>query len=138
MIPGNIKNVDNQRKELRKFGLTIGIIIIALAGLCLRYGKSYYFHLFIFSILLILPAFLMPILLKPFHRVWMTIAFMMSWLMTRILLSIFFFLIITPIGILGRIFGKGFLELKFEKRADTYWIVKKAVKFDKKSYENQY
>lgn len=68
----------------------------------------------------------------------MGFAVIMGWIMSRLVLSILFFLVITPISILARVFNKKFLEIEFDKDADTYWVSKKSVEFDKKCYENQF
>jgi hypothetical protein len=40
------------------------------------------------------------------------------------MLGIMFYGVITPTGLIMRAFGKDPLRLRFEKDADTYWIVR--------------
>jgi hypothetical protein len=55
-----------------------------------------------------------------------------------VILSVLFYLVVTPIGLLGRLFGKGFLDLKFNRNVDSYWIPKAKVKLEKSDYERQF
>ncbi len=59
--------------------------------------------------------------MKPFHVAWMTFAHLLAWLNTRILLGVFFYLIVTPTGLLMRVFGKDLLDEKIDKSAQSYW-----------------
>lgn len=71
-------------------------------------------------------------LMKPIHIGWMTLAFALGWLNTRLLLGLFFFLILTPIGVLMRLFGKDLLDQRIDRSATTYWKKRDLTKFDPK------
>ena len=63
---------------------------------------------------------IIPIILKPIYILWMVFAVILGWVMTRVILSFLFYIVITPIGIISRILGKEFLDLK-ESKHDSYW-----------------
>ena len=67
----------------------------------------------------------------------MVFANMLSWFMSRLILSILFYIIITPIGLIARLFNKQFIELKWDKSLESYWnyLPKKV---EKESYEQQF
>jgi hypothetical protein len=71
-------------------------------------------------------------LMKPIHIAWMTLAFALGWFNTRLLLGIFFFLILTPIGVLLRLFGRDLLDQKIDRQATSYWKKRDLSKFDPK------
>ncbi len=71
-------------------------------------------------------------IMKPFHIGWMKLAYFLGWFNTRLLLGIFFYLIITPTGLLMRLFGKDLLDEKIDKSAKSYWIKRDLSKFDPK------
>lgn len=75
-------------------------------------------------------------LMKPIHIGWMTLAFALGWLNTRLLLGVFFYFIVTPIGVVMRLFGKDLLDEKLNRSATTYWIKRESVPVDKARYEN--
>jgi hypothetical protein len=138
MIIEEIRNIKSGRKELRQFGLTVGIVFALLAVLLLWRGRPSYPYFFIISAILILPALFVPSLLMPFHKAWMTFAILMSWVMTRLILGILFYVGFTPMSFFAKLFGKDFLRLKFDKKAESYWIPKERRKFEKSDYERQF
>jgi len=138
MIIEEINNIRSGRNELRKFGITMGIVLGLLGGFFLWRGKVYYSSFFIISTLFLFLGLVLPVLLKPIQKIWMVLAILMGWFMTRIILIILFYLIVTPIGLLARLFGKDFLNTKFNRNLDSYWIPKKTITFDKRNYENQF
>ncbi len=138
MLIEEIKNIKSGKKELRQFGITIGIVLGLLgAWLLWRDRDGGYFSLIIATLFLAL-GLILPNLLKPLQKLWMTLAALLGWLMTRIILIILFYLVVTPIGLLAKICGKDFLNRKFSKTAQSYWIPRKAATSDKKIYENQF
>ena len=56
----------------------------------------------------------------------MIAALALGWVMTRILLTIVFFLVVTPIGLLQRLFGKRAIEVDFKPDAASYWQARTA------------
>ena len=138
MIVQDIKNIKSGKRELRKFGLTVGIALGIFGGLFLWRGKEYYDILFYIGGSFILLGLAIPIVLKPIQKVWMTLAIILGWVMTRVILSILFYVVVTPIGLISRLFGKEFLDLKFDKDAQSYWVPKQSPRTDKSDYEKQF
>ena len=137
MFIEEIHNINSSEKDLRSFGRTLGIFFGILALVFLWHhprrtpwcaGLAAFFLLF---------GFLYPKALKPVQKVWMTMALLMGWVMTRLLLGILFYGVITPIGLILRMSGKDFMSRKWSKDAGTYWI-DRSVKRDSASYETQY
>ncbi len=73
--------------------------------------------------------------MKPIHIGWMTFAFILGWINTRILLGIFYYIILTPIGLVMRLFGKDLLDEKIDKSKSTYWIDRPVAPVDRSQYE---
>lgn len=132
-----LKNIKSGKKELRQFGITMAIVIGLLGGLFLWKQKSY-IYFFIIAGIFLLFGLILPKVLKPIQKVWMALAVILGWIMTRVILSILFFLIVTPVGLLAKLFGKDFLKLKFDKKINSYWIAKNKVKFEKSNYGRQF
>lgn len=138
MLIEEIKNIKSEKSDLRKFGITIGVVVGVIGGLLLWSDKDTYSYFFIISIILIASGILFPKLLLPFQKVWMSFAIVMGWFMTRVILSILFYLVFTPIGLISRMIGKRFLELNIDKSRHSYWIYRKERPFDKRDYERQF
>ncbi|MFH1219784.1 MAG: SxtJ family membrane protein [Candidatus Eisenbacteria bacterium] len=128
----------SRKRELRKFGLTVGIAFGVLGGLLLWRGKWVYPYSFVVSAALILLGLARPVLLGPLHKGWMKVADLMGWVMTRVILIILFYAVVTPLGLLARLAGKDFLDLKFDSRADTYWSRRDTADLSEDHYERQY
>tara|TARA_B100000401_G_C52654889_1_gene647285 strand:+ start:134 stop:544 length:411 start_codon:yes stop_codon:yes gene_type:complete len=115
-----IKNIKTTKKDLKSFGIIFGIIFFITAAYLFSknneiYTISIYSGLFFAIIALIIPSFL-----KPIYIVWMVFGLLLGWLMTRIILGLLFYIIITPIAILVKILGKDFLDLKNVNK-NSYW-----------------
>lgn len=68
----------------------------------------------------------------------MVLVVRMRWLVARLMLGMLFYLGITPICLLARLFGRDFLKLRYDKNASgSYWIPKEKVK-DRNRYEKQF
>ena len=95
-----IKNIKTRIKDLRSFGVTIGIIVLIIAGLLLyKENESSQIFLYIAGAFIGL-GLLIPIILKPIYIIWMVFAVILGWIMTRVILSLLFYIIMTPIGII--------------------------------------
>lgn len=138
MLIEEIKNIKSGKSDLRKFGITVGIVVGLIGGLLLWKDRESYPYFLTISVFLIVSGILFPKVLLPLQRVWMTIAVIMGWFMTRVILSILFYLVFTPIGLIARLMGKEFLELKIDKRRDSYWIYRKEKPYDRRDYERQF
>jgi hypothetical protein len=124
--------------DLRKFGLMVGGVFVALGLIFfLRHKPSYPFLVWPGVALIVLGA-LAPRSLKYIYIAWMTIAFALGFVMARVLLSICFFFLVTPIALIGRLLGKDFLSRKLDRSAQSYWIRSEAAAKSAESYEQQY
>ncbi len=138
MISEEIRNIKSGKKELKQFGYTMGIVLGVLGMLFLWRGKEWYLYFIVLSVVFLVPAIILPILLKPIQKLWMAVAILLGWLMTRVILSILFYLVIAPIGLILRLSGKDFLNRSFEEHNDSYWIPRETVEHNKEDYEKQF
>ena len=116
-----IKNINTNKEEIRKFGFLIGGVLIAISIFMLWKTFNQYQLVFIIGISFVLMGFFIPRILKPIYIIWMTFATILGWIMTRVILTILFYLIVTPIGLIPRIFGVKFLDLSWNDNVKTYW-----------------
>lgn len=89
-----------ERKQLVSFGLIMAVAAFFfgwLYDLMLLYGVG---------AALVIAAFLIPRALTPLYRPWMRLAEGLGWINTRILLVLIFYLVVTPIGLVMRLFGR--------------------------------
>ncbi len=139
MIAEEIKNIKSGKNDLRKFGITMSFAFALLGGFFWWRGKNFYLYFLSLSIAFIFFGTIIPFSLKPLHKIWMSLAVIMSWFMTRVILSILLYLGFTPIGFLSRLFGKDFLGIKFDRNnSNSYWIPKERRKLERIDYEKQF
>ena len=133
-----IKHIKTGKEDLRSFRVTIGIILLLVAGfLFYREKESFQTFLYIAGVFIGL-ALILPSMLKPIYILWMTFAVILGWFMTRVILSLLFYVIITPIGLVLRIFGKDFLELKKQAVQGSYWNQRDSNLEKNQNYEKQF
>lgn len=138
MLREEIKNIGSSRRDLRNFGLTVGTVLAALALVFWWSGKSLYPYLLVPGAVLVFGGLFFPALLKPLQKAWMTLAVIMGWVMTRVILSALFFLVVTPMGLLARLFGKDFLSLKRKSSRESYWHLREDKEYDRRRSEMQF
>jgi len=125
------------RKDVRKFGLLFSVVALAITGF------TYFHQSAVWPVFLGLAAFFLTTglfavpLLRPVYRVWMTFAFILGWINTRIILGIAFFLVLTPIGLLMRLFGKNPIDVRLERERESYWV-KRDAPYDPHHSERQF
>ena len=111
------------KKILRKFGLLVGGIFLLLGYPIYHSFQSSFFIIFLAAgASLFISGLLLPNSLSSVYRFWMGLAFALGWVMSRVLLTLLFYLVLTPIGLFAKIVGKKFLDLKFEDNKESYWV----------------
>ena len=132
-----IKNIPNSNRHIRSFGITMGIILFIMSGLLMYYNKEYYQIIGIIGSMFIGLGLIIPVMLKPIYFVWMIFAAVLGWVMTRVILSIVFFFIITPISFLTKLLGEDFLALK-KSNSESYWNYRDSSEELNQNYEKQF
>src|ERR1700730_11900135 len=137
-IQADLQKLKTGARDLRKFGLTVGGVFVLLGVLCLlRHRSSYPFVLGAGAVLVAL-GLIWPRALKFVYIAWMAFAFTLGLVMSTMILVLFFFLFVTPIGLLARLYQKDFLARKWNKRAASYWIHCPRETRSAESYEHQF
>jgi len=133
-----IKNIKSAKNDIRKFGVTIGLFLMILAGYLFWRGRDAFEIVLVSGIALCVLGLAIPTVLKPIYWIWMILAVILGWIMTRVILSLLFYIMITPIGLLSRLSGNRFLDLKWDKSKDTYWNYKDTKQMANEDYERQF
>ena len=135
-IAQELKHLKTGPSDLRKFGLLVGGVFIGLGLLFLWRDKTWYWILLAVGTPLVLLGTIFPRSLKYVYIVWMGLAFCLGLVVSTILLTLFFYLVFTPMGLLARLAGKDFLSRKIEPARDSYWIRREPAK--KEALEQQF
>ena len=111
-------------RELRRFGLILGLTVVLIFGLVgpwLRSG-SFSWWPWVLGVTLALWALTAPHTMGFLYLVWMKVGSVLGRINTAILLTIVFYLIFVPMGILQRLLGKNHKE----KESGTYRIISRS------------
>ncbi len=133
-----IKKIKETKKDLKKFGYTVGSVLLIISILLKFIGKISFAYFGGFGLLLIAFALMSPGILKPFNKLWMTIALILSWIMTRVILIILFYLALSPVSLLAKLFKKDFLNTGNKNDESSYWIKRDNKKLSASEYERQF
>ncbi len=118
--------MDNMRKQGRKpsFWLSptkdqakdTGLAMILICLLFVWIGHKY--TLLPLAVLILLVTMVWPALLKPVAKLWFGFSHILGTVMSKVILSLVFFLVLTPMGVLRRIVGKDAMQVKTWKKGN--------------------
>lgn len=125
--------------ELRRFGLTVGAAFAAIGAYWIWREKFPHVSVAFVAtgaILLVAAAFAPRSLAIP-QRAWMVFGERVSAVMTRVILFILFYAVVTPIGIILRLTGRDLLGRRHD-RQPTYWTDYSSRQRDRRHYDKMY
>ena len=115
----------HNKSSNRSFGLLFFVVFLAIGMWPLTKNISPNYYLITISIVFLFLGILNAKILSPLNNVWIKFGEMLGKIIAPIVMSLIYFLILTPIGLLVRLFGKDLLGLKYSKNQRTYWIIRK-------------
>tara|TARA_B100001057_G_scaffold472763_1_gene536390 strand:- start:392 stop:775 length:384 start_codon:yes stop_codon:yes gene_type:complete len=108
----------------RSFGIVFFVVFLIIAFYPLINDENIrYWSLFISLVFLIL-GLLNSNILAPLNKIWFKFGILLGKVISPIIMGTIFFFVVTPIGLLMKIFKKDLLNLKFNNKK-SYWIEKK-------------
>ena len=106
----------------RNFGIVFFIIFLLISTWPIIDGQSSIrLWSLVISLIFLALGILNSKLLSPLNFAWMKLGEILGKIIAPIVMSLIFFIVITPIGLLTRLTGKDLLKLKFSKK-NSYWI----------------
>lgn len=120
------------KDQSRDTGMAVVLLFMLLAISPKRHGL-----LFVAMALHVLNM-TVPTLYRPVAVLWLGLSDLMGAVMSRVLLSLVFFLVVTPIGILRRLSGKDALKLRAFKSSKDSVMLERNHTFTGKDLESPY
>jgi hypothetical protein len=111
-----------QSSSDRSFGFVFAAVFLIIAFYPLLNAAGIRIWAVVISGLFLLLAAFVPHVLAPANRLWTKFGLLLHNIVSPIALGILFFLVVTPTGLLLRLFGKDPLRLRFDPAAGSYWI----------------
>ena len=109
-------------RELRKFGIVMAAACGLLGGILWWHARGAWPYLAGAAGAFLFLAGIAPRVLAPVERVWMAMAEVLSAVMTQVVLTLSFILVVTPVGVIRRLVTKDPLGLRFDRSRGTYWV----------------
>jgi Saxitoxin biosynthesis operon protein SxtJ len=129
-------SVDN--RQARKTALIVAGVLLLLAG-----WNVYRHRLTVVAILagiavaLIIIGLLIPPAARAFHVAWMKFAGVLGYINSRVLLFLLFYFVITPYGLIARVFGRDVLNRRAKAR-ESYWFPRESSRQTKEQFERSF
>ncbi len=143
-IPKNlfIKDIMKNQKidlpENKKFGFFFSFIFLLV---CIYFyftaNQSLAYIFLSLSFVFLSVSLSKPQILKPLNKLWFQFGMLLSRIISPIVLGIIFFIILSPVAILTRAFGRDILKLK-KGNDNSYWRQRLKSNFEKQSFTNQF
>ena len=123
----------------RKFGLLFAFIFLFLSLWIYWRGNFYLFAvLFFFSLTFFLLSGFYPDKLLKLNRLWFNFGILLAKIFNPLILGVIFFILITPVALVSKLFGRDELGIKSKNKSPTtYWKSREPVGPDSKSFKNQ-
>ncbi|MBW1712650.1 MAG: hypothetical protein JRJ59_05850 [Deltaproteobacteria bacterium] len=135
-IAAEIKALSPNKKDLRNLGLVFLVVLGAIGGFLVWRGRPAGPYFLAAALVLGLWGLFWPGRFKPVYKIWLGLAIVLGFFFSRILLTLLYYLVVTPIGLIMRLFGKDFLDLKMGDR-DSYWHLRDE-EYDPRQTEKMY
>ncbi|MFO7783691.1 MAG: hypothetical protein ACQET7_15080 [Thermodesulfobacteriota bacterium] len=113
-----------EQKDIRKFGLIALVFFGALFSLALWRDKTIPMYLFGVLALLGLGFVVIPGPMRPVHAGWLKAAHAIGRAVTTAVLTLAYYLVITPSALLKRIFGGKPISCRIDRDASSYWVAR--------------
>ena len=115
----------NKKSSNKSFGILFFVVFLGLGLWPLTNDNNLNIYLIIISIIFLILGLLKSKLLSPLNSFWIKFGELLGKIIAPMVMAIIYFLILTPISLIVRLFGKDLLGLKFSKQLKTYWIKRK-------------
>ncbi|MCH8010900.1 MAG: hypothetical protein IIA61_02965 [Candidatus Marinimicrobia bacterium] len=135
-----IQQLDTSNKAIRKFCVVIAVALGVIGSFIYLKTQSLTTVKWLWGIglLFLILGFILPSVLRPVYRLWMLLAYFIGGIVSRVILTVLFYFVITPTGLVLRLFGKDVLDKKFEKNRESYWVKKDLSGITKEQYGKMY
>ena len=121
-------------KQIHKFGLVALIFFGCLCALGIWFEKPLPTYLFGTLSALGLGFILFPNQLRPVFVAWLKITHFIGRVITTLILTLAYYLVITPAALIKRIFGGTPLPIKPDKNVSSYWVSRKEAAQSKEQF----
>tara|TARA_B100000965_G_scaffold308330_1_gene267444 strand:+ start:345 stop:725 length:381 start_codon:yes stop_codon:yes gene_type:complete len=110
----------------KSFGLLFSIVFLIIGMWPLKNGDSLNIYFIAISITFLILGLINSKLLSPLNKIWIKLGEILGIIISPIVMFLVYFIVLTPVSLIVRLFGKDLLGLKFFKKNESYWIIRKS------------
>lgn len=112
----------------RSFGIVFFVVFLLISIYPLTNNENIRYWSLIVSLIFLILGLLNSAILSPLNKLWFKFGILLGKIVSPLVMGIIFFFVVTPIGLLMKLFKKDVLNLKFDSKKNTYWIDKNETK----------
>ncbi len=118
----------------RSFGIVFFLVFLIIGVFPIKSGGTINYLLVCISTIFLFLGIINSKLLTPLNKIWFKFGIMLGYIVSPVIMSLIFFMVVTPIAVLLKILGKDVLNLK-KNNNKSYWIEKSKIN---SSLKNQF
>ncbi len=115
----------HKKPSNRSFGVLFFVVFLVIAFWPVLKSGAPNYYLILFSLIFLFLGLINSKLLTPLNNSWIKFGELLGMIIAPVVMGLVYFIILTPISLLIRIFGKDLLNLKYSNKNETYWLKKK-------------
>ena len=110
-------------KENNKgFGLLFFAVFLIIGLWPIINGDSPRIIFFLFALIFLILGLINSKILTPLNKAWVKFGEFLGRIIAPVVMAAVYFVVLTPLSIIARIFGKDLLKVKFSNNSKSYWI----------------
>ena len=115
----------SKKSSNKSFGILFFIVFMGFGLWPLTKGNNPSILLIAISLLFLILGILNSKILTPLNNSWVKLGEILGRIIAPVVMALVYFLILTPVSLVVRVFGKDLLGLKYIKKQNSYWIYRK-------------
>ncbi|MGB9178646.1 MAG: SxtJ family membrane protein [Pyrinomonadaceae bacterium] len=121
--------------QARKTSLIVAGVLLLIAAWNYHRGRmTIVYVLGGIGCALLIIGLLLPPVARAFHTLWMRLAAILGYVNSRVLLTLLYYLFMTPYGLISRLIGRDPLDRRGPQR-ETYWIEREQTRQTREKFE---
>ena len=121
--------------QARKSALVVAAVLFLIAAWNLYRGRTKVVIIFgSISAALLVAGLFVPVAARAFHKAWMRFAVALGHVNSRVLLTLMYYLVFTPYGLVSRLVGRNPLRRR-GKAGESYWTERKRTRQEREQFE---
>ena len=113
------------QKSNKSFGLLFFVVFLIIGLWPLKNGDNLNVYFIAISGIFLILGLINSKLLSPLNKIWIKLGEVLGIIIAPIVMFLVYFIVLTPVSLIVRLFGKDLLGLTFLKKKDSYWIKRK-------------